>query len=274
MKYFHLPSECSESAAKTLGVSLEPEIVTETRNIIGFWGYPEPAVMEEHKKLYPKAKWVDLDIDFGNPPDKNRSKALPEAYCKIIKNIFDNAFHMRENIIKIIAPVGKDKCDSAFFAASILKEEGFDVQTTVFEQTALRKPTPLCKSAIPLRKKIEMITDSIVNGTENHPKFAPCEPRFGFWGVPPNDLSLLELFPDNTHAYGWIRCVEAGVPADLELEMQIDPDVPTVFFAQTFCAKNQPAKYLADKYNGLYIDVDGYVNESVKAKIEAFLQLR
>ena len=34
------------------------------------------------------------------------------------------------------------------------------------------------------------------------------------------------------------------------------------------------AKYLADKYNGLYIDIDDYANNSIKAKIEAFLRLR
>ena len=34
------------------------------------------------------------------------------------------------------------------------------------------------------------------------------------------------------------------------------------------------SKYLANKYNGLYIDVDGYSNSSIKAKIEAFLTLR
>ena len=48
----------------------------------------------------------------------------------------------------------------------------------------------------------------------------------------------------------------------------------TVFYAQAFCAKCQLAKYLADKYNGLYIDIDDYANNSIKAKIEAFLRLR
>ena len=97
---------------------------------------------------------------------------------------------------------------------------------------------------------------------------------FGFWGVPPNDLDILKLFPDDTHVYGWIRCVEAGVPADLDLEMYVDEDVPTVFYAQAFCAKSQLAKYLADKYNGLYIDIDDYASNSIKAKVEAFLRLR
>ena len=101
-----------------------------------------------------------------------------------------------------------------------------------------------------------------------------CKPQFGFWGVPPNDLSVLELFPNTTHVYGWTRCVEAKTPADIELEMQIDKDVPTVFYSQAFCSKAQLAKYLADKYNGLYIDIDDYASNSIKAKVEAFLRLR
>ena len=82
------------------------------------------------------------------------------------------------------------------------------------------------------------------------------------------------MFPDDTHVYGWTRCVEAGCPANLELEMCVDAGVPTVFYAQSFCSKTQLAKYLADKYNGLYIDVDDYATKSTIAKIEAFLKLR
>ena len=63
-------------------------------------------------------------------------------------------------------------------------------------------------------------------------------------------------------------------PGNIELEMLVEKDLPTVFFAQTFCAKNQLAKYLANEYNGLYIDIDGTPTNSIKAKIEAFLRLR
>jgi hypothetical protein len=129
---------------------------------------------------------------------------------------------------------------------------------------------------MPLYDKITTITANI---TATHPNPLPqgvCEitPKFGFWGVPPNDLEVLKLFPDETHVYGWTRCVEAGVPADIELEMYVEPNVPTVFYAQAFCSKTQLAKYLANKYNGLYIDIDDYATNSVKAKIEAFLRLR
>ena len=67
---------------------------------------------------------------------------------------------------------------------------------------------------------------------------------------------------------------EAKVPADIELEMFVDEDVPTVFYAQAFCSKTHLAKFLADKYNGLYLDIDDKVTNSVKAKVEAFLNLR
>ena len=81
------------------------------------------------------------------------------------------------------------------------------------------------------------------------------------------------MFPNSTHVFGWSRCVEAKRPADSELEMYVDENLPTVFFAQTFCNKMQLAKYLAKKYSGLFIDVDDYANNSTKAKIQAFMRL-
>lgn len=242
------------------------------KNIIGFWGYPEPSLIEKYKNLYPNACWVDLDIDFNYP----KTNVLPDAYCSIIKNIFNNAFYLKEKFITILAPVGKDKCDSAFFAVQILKEAGFNIETSYFEDVlSLDKlpNTPVSKSNLPLREKIEKITANIVE-EKDYSYLPESKAQFGFWGVPPNDLSILEIFPDSTHVFGWSRCVEAKNPANIELEMMVDENLPTVFFAQTFCAKNQLAKYLAGKHNGLYIDIDGTPTNSVKAKIEAFLRLR
>ena len=96
---------------------------------IGFWGYPEPKVTDEYKAKYPNAEWTDLDIDFNAP----KTGLLPESYCKIIKNIIDNSFYIKPDLI--IASVGKDKCDSGWFASKILKEEGFNVVQTVCEKT-------------------------------------------------------------------------------------------------------------------------------------------
>lgn len=233
---------------------------------IGFWGYPDPTVTEEIKKEFPNAEWVDLDIDFGYD-DK---KILPESYCKIIKNIVNNSLTIKPT--KIIAPIGKDKCDSGWFAAQVLRDLGLNVIETKYEQTTDKKELIISKSNLPLYDKVNTIMNNIINPIKYD--LPEVKPKFGFWGVPPNDLEILRLFPDETHVYGWTRCVEAGTPADIELEMYVDEDVPTVFYAQAFCSKAQLAKYLADKYNGLYIDIDDYASNSIQAKIEAFLRLR
>lgn len=237
------------------------------KDLIGFWGYPEPSLIEKYKAK--GFKFVDLDIDFGYP----RTDILPDSYCKIIKNIIDNSIFLKNRLYRVLAPIGKDKCDSGWFASAILKDMGFSVETSVYEDMVIKKEPLICVSNLPLRKKFEIITDEIVNDC-NFSDVQSTKPLFGFWGVPPNDLSILELFPDETHVYGWTRCVEAGCPANLELEMYVDQDVPTVFYAQAFCSKTQIAKYLADKYNGLYIDVDDYPTKSTLAKIEAFIKLR
>lgn len=242
------------------------------KDMIGFWGYPPPEVINRIKKEYPNAQWFDLDFDFTDRvPDAN---ILPESYCKIIKQIINNSLYFRDEIIKIVAPIGKDKCDSGWFAAQLLKDMGFNVEETVFETFEHRSPVVISTSNMPLYDKVNTITANIVNDNYDFSKVVQCKPKFGFWGVPPNDLDVLKLFPDETHVYGWTRCVEAKVPADIELEMYVEPDVPTVFYAQAFCSKTQLAKYLANKYNGLYIDIDDYATNSVKAKIEAFLRLR
>ena len=69
------------------------------KNIIGFWGYPHPKLIEKYKKLYPTAQWVDFDIDYGFV----KQDLLPESYCSIIKNIVNCAFHYKEEIITILA---------------------------------------------------------------------------------------------------------------------------------------------------------------------------
>lgn len=242
------------------------------KDVIGFWGYPHPDIIKKYKTAYPDAEWIDLDIDFNKP----KLSILPENYCVIIKNILNNAMALKDRLIAILAPIGKDKCDSAFFLVQILKDFGFKVETTIFEEVLpfnMLPGTPVSKSNLPLKEKIEIITKNIVE-EKNYDCLPETKARFGFWGVPPNDLNVLNLFPDDTHVFGWTRCVEAKNPANIELEMFVEKDVPTVFFAQTFCAKNQLAKYLSDKYNGLYIDIDGTPSNSARAKIEAFLRLR
>lgn len=235
---------------------------------IGFWGYLPPETVKEYKTKYPNHKWLDLDINYGVPSQN----ILPESNCKIMKNIVDNSFAYKENLDIILAPIGKDKCDNAYFATMILKDYGFNIVQFNFENLKERKPTPICFSNMKLADKINTITGSIIEPYTQ--KIEQCKPRFAFWGVPPNDFSILDLFPNDTYVLGWTRCVEAGVPADIELECEVFENIPTVFFAQSFCSKNQLAKYLANKYNGLYIDIDDKASNSIYAKVEAFLRLR
>lgn len=247
---------------------------------IGFWGYPDPEIVSKLKTEFPNATWCDLDVDF-NYPDAN---ILPDAYCKIIKNVVNNAVYLKNNILKIVATVGKDKCDSGWFAAKVLKDMGFDVVESAYEKLSPKKEIKICTSDLPLIDKVQLIMDGVIISEKGKVKsekndllpltFHPSLAKFGFWGVPPNDLEILKLFPNETHVFGWTRCVEAGTPADIELEMYVDENLPTVFYSQAFCAKSQLAKYLANKHNGLYIDIDDYATNSIKAKIEAFLRLR
>ena len=242
------------------------------KDIIAFWGYPDEENIKRAKAEYPEAEWVDLDINYGYPD----LKFLPENYCTIIKNIFNNAFYLKDRIIEILAPIGKDKCDSAYFASEILNEQGFKVIQTIFEDkcpniTSLN--LPISNSNLPLKKKVEIITKNIVE-KKDYSNLPQIKPRFGFWGVPPNDLSILDLFPNDTTCFGWIRAVEAGYPGDFELETYIDSNIPTIFFTQAFCSKTQLAKYLANKYEGLFVDIVAVPSNSSKAKIEAFLKLR
>lgn len=240
------------------------------RNLIAFWGYPHPDEINKAKIDYPNHEFIDLDVGIDSP----LSGILPEAYCKIIHNILDNAVHFKDKIDFVLAAVGEEKCDAGRLAAKLLQDMGFKVIETKFseysEQTNIS--TPISQSNLPLFDKVITIMDGVIEPQTVNPVY--CEPTAGFWGVPPHDIDVLKLFPDSTHVYGWIRCVEAHRPADFDLEMFIGQNVPTVFFAQTFCPKMQLAKYLAEKHDGLYVDVDDIASNSVKAKIEAFLRLR
>ncbi len=242
------------------------------KDIIAFWGYPRIELIEKTKDKYPNASWVDLDINY-NYPDL---KFIPDNYCVIIKNIYNNALYLKNRIIKILAPIGKDKCDSAYFIAHFLRDGGFEVEFSTFEDKCpdiSKIKLPISKSNLPLKKKIELITKNIYE-RKDYSYLENIKPSFGFWGVPPNDLDILDIFPDNTEVFGWSRAVEAGYPGDWEIETYVDMNLPTVFFTQSFCSKTTVAKYLANKTAGLLIDIDAIPTNSIKAKIEAFIKLR
>ena len=115
---------------------------------IGFWGYPNPEIINKTKLDYPEAEWIDLDIDFEYP----KTNILPESYCKIIRNIIDNAIYIKPELI--LAPIGKDKCDSGWFASKILADMGFNVIQTIFEKLEPKREIVICDSNMPLYDKI------------------------------------------------------------------------------------------------------------------------
>jgi hypothetical protein len=210
---------------------------------------------------------VDLDVPCGAA----NSGLLPETTCRILRNIADNTMMLRDRLFAVVASVGEDKCDGARFVASLLRSHGVSVDE-VRNLNEAPSPVLISSSTLPLRQKVTAIMDSVAAPSAISPR--QCEPTHGFWGVPPNDLSLLALFPATTHVYGWVRSVEAGVPSSLEMERMVAPGVPTVFFVQTFCQKQIIAHELAARHGGLVVDIDSDLTQTARVKIEAFISLR
>ena len=63
------------------------ELIAGGKRALGFWGAPPRAALEEASARHPGAPWLDLDV-FREAP---RSRAVPEAFCHIIRNCVDNA---------------------------------------------------------------------------------------------------------------------------------------------------------------------------------------
>jgi hypothetical protein len=239
--------------------------------VIGYCGFPRRAVLREVRERFGFAlPLVDLDVDRGAPD----SGILPPTTCRIIANIVDNAVHLGSRLAVVVAAVGEDKCDRGRHAAFLLRRRDFTVIESRFPEEELEnRPLHFSRARMPLREKINRIMETVVDPSPRAGTPAACEPTHGFWGVPPHDFRILDLFPETTHVYGWIRCVEAGRPSDLTLECSVDAGVPTVFFTQSFCAKQDLAHYLAGKYRGLAVDCHREINDSILAKVEAFVRL-
>ncbi len=241
------------------------------KRVIGYFGFPRRSVLRGVRERFDaETELVDLDLDLGAPD----AGLLPATTCSIIRNIIDNSLNMRDQLAVVIASVGEDKCDRGRHAASILRRMGYEVVESRFPPEEFEdRPLLYSTGRLGLEERIDLIMKSVVDPSP--PKEPPerCEPTHGFWGVPPNDTRILELFPDTTHIYGWTRCVEAGRPGDIDLECRIDEGVPTVYFTQSFCAKQDLAHYLAERSRGLLVDCHREVNDSILAKIEAFIRL-
>ncbi len=236
---------------------------------IGIVGIPPLAVIRQINTDGDRI--IDLDEPQLQLPIDLSSHYLPRVYCAILRTVVLNAMHLE--LDQIYIDVGPGKCDCALHVARIL-DDMLDIPVTPTRNRDNHSfGTPICRSRLLLPDKLEAITRG-VQSPEPSPYHEPCMPTAGFWGVPPRDFSILSLFPDTTHVFGWTRCMENKTPADLDLESQFNPDIPTVFFAQSFCAKTALARHLADLHpKGLYLDCDVSSGSSARAKIEAFLEL-
>ncbi len=238
---------------------------------VGIVGIPPLEIIKElHRK---KVEIIDLDEPQIQASLELTAAHLPRVYCAILRTVILNAMHLE--LDRIYIDVGPGKCDCALHVSTILRDMLAIPVIPTRNQDMNSIGFPLCRTRMPLMDKMLAITGGVrsITGKEQE-KYPPCRPTAGFWGVPPRDFNLLTLFPDTTHIYGWTRCMENKTPSDLVLESQINPEVPTVFFAQSFCAKTALARHLADRHpRGLYLDCDVTAGSSARAKIEAFFEL-
>jgi hypothetical protein len=237
---------------------------------IGIVGMPPLAVIKELNTN--NITIHDLDTPMIKADMELTTPYLPRVYCGILRTVVLNALHITLDAIYI--DVGPGKCDCALHVATILE----DMLAIPIFKTRNEDMTgfgiPVSQSGIGLMQKFERITEGVKNAEKPNGSPPACSPTAGFWGVPPRDFSILDLFPNTTHIYGWTRCMENKTPADHELELHYNPDIPTVFYAQSFCAKTALARHLALKHpRGLYLDSDVTAGGSAKAKIQAFLEL-
>ncbi len=238
---------------------------------IGFIGCPPQKVLARFRGQ----GLVDLDNSRPGVSLDEARRLLPENTCSIIKRILANTLALRPSVV--VFDDGYSKCDNARFLGELIASVAPEVELVRTQNDATTPAgTPVCDSTLPLGEKVGLILDDIValspldKTAVEHCKNPPA----AFWGVPCADDAVYDLFPDGTQILGWIRCFENRTPADIKLECWVPAEVPTVFFAQTFCSKNILAMHLAKKHNGLYVDSDGTLSRSERAKIEAFLHFR
>ncbi|MDF1577242.1 MAG: hypothetical protein RQ753_01805 [Desulfurivibrionaceae bacterium] len=215
---------------------------------------------------------LDLDAMLVVEDMESTVALLPRVYCAILRTVVLNAMHL--DLDAIVLDVGPGKCDGALHVAAVLEDSLPIPILRVINNDRQPFGAPLCRAEMDMTDKFLAITERVKSPEilKNPPP--PCRPTAGFWGVPPRDFSILALFPDTTHVYGWTRCMENKTPADAILEARINPAIPTVFFAQSFCAKTALARLLAKKHpHALYLDIDVNTGSSAKAKIQAFLDL-
>ncbi|MFH1539927.1 MAG: hypothetical protein ABIH66_13320 [bacterium] len=244
--------------------------MTKGREKVGIVGVPPWDMMRE------RVSRGDTIIDLDEPQRgfPVRDGFLPVNYCAILKRVVSNIHSMREagRLDMVIACVGDDKCDGMRYIARYLTATTDIPVTLVRNDNAVPHGTPVSESRLPLRTKVELIVEGVFKEPRPPKVLKKIKPVCGFWGVPPHDFEILDLFPDRTHVFGWTRCMENKTPGDFELECHVEPGVPTVFFVQSFCQKASLAYNLARKYGGLFVEVDSRLSRSARAKVEAYLR--
>ncbi|MBN2339973.1 MAG: hypothetical protein JXX29_09180 [Deltaproteobacteria bacterium] len=250
------------------------EIIEKDIRVIGFYGAPPREALEAAARQFPLAQFFDLDIFFDAP----QNKLLPDAYCHIIRNCVDNALAAKHQLLCVVAATGEEKCDAGRYAARLLSAhlDGPVISTTNTKGGTPAQPL-LCEAKGSLKQRAVRIMESIIEPLSEQERsnafISRCEPTVGFWGTPPHPIEVLDLFPPTTHIFGWTRCVEQNTPADLNLEMTVNESLPTVYFAQGFCAKALLARDLAQKTGGMFVDTHDTLGAATMAKIEAFIRL-
>jgi len=240
--------------------------MVQQRRRIGFAGCPPEEVLAPLREQ----TLIDLDNVIEGVTLRSES-ALPRTTCRIIQRILDNALAL--DLDEIVIDVGSGKCDAARGLADVLDGMLRIPVTRTQNDNRVGAGTPISDSGLPVARKLVLILDGLVRPQRLALEPDPNPPA-AIWGVPAADFSIYDLFPDGSQVLGWTRCLENRTPADWEMEVSVPDGRPTVFFAQTFCPKNVTAQHLARKHNGLYVDADGVLSQSVKAKIEAFLYFR
>ncbi len=235
------------------------------RKLVGFVGLPAQAAFER----FGGAEFVDLDNAYPGVPPAG-ADVLPQNTCAIIKRIVANGLAMP--LDAILVDEGPGKCDMSRMAAYILENRTNAKVIRATNDNIEGRGTPVCDSTLAPSEKVVRIFDGLVKEVKTDDLEPEPSPPVAVWGVPAADLAFYDLFPPGTRLLGWFRCLENRTPALEKLELEVTPDVPTIFFAQTFCHKNIIARHLANLHGGLYVDADGVVSSSVKAKIEAFLE--
>ncbi|MBZ4654388.1 MAG: hypothetical protein JG781_1729 [Peptococcaceae bacterium] len=240
---------------------------------VGFWGQPDQRTMDILAANH--FTFIDLDI----PRDSQTpSIFLPQTTCHIIQDIVANACGLKDCLDFLIATTGPDKCEQGRNVAAILASEGFPVINATNTNTSPLRPALISNAAGPLGPRVNRIMELVYRPLTREEEAYYQErqmkdPQFIFHGVPPRDLSILDHFPPHTRIEGWTKLVELGIPGRVDLEWQVFPPIPTVFFTQSFCDKEFMAAYWAKRIGGLHIEAHASITSSTEAKLQAFLGL-